>query len=212
MARPLSIEVRTCPNCGKMFEVGGRGRPPKLQVYCSHHCHLASREPISHPGSHAPRPRKYKDTLHNESWVRARYLEDQMSLADIAQLIDAPKPTVRWSLHKWGIPVRGSNEGHLLAFDKRGRTMVSQAEMIAAYGGQCACCGEKELRFLSLDHIGGGGSAHRRSFGGNGNKLRQQLKAEGWPTDKYRILCMNCQFGFMHGRTCPHQLAGPAAD
>lgn len=32
-----------------------------------------------------------------------------------------------------------------------------RSEMIAAYGGCCACCGETEPAFLSLDHIGGGG-------------------------------------------------------
>lgn len=78
-----------------------------------------------------------------------------------------------------------------------------KAQLIAAYGGKCACCGETEPAFLSLDHINGGGRQERKALGNSG--LFKKLRDAGWPKDGYRLLCMNCQFGFMHGRTCPHQ-------
>lgn len=77
-------------------------------------------------------------------------------------------------------------------------------EMIAVFGGKCDCCGETETEFLSLDHINGGGNIHRKKVGGT--RVWRDLRALGWPKDGYRILCMNCQFGFKNGRTCPHQL------
>lgn len=80
--------------------------------------------------------------------------------------------------------------------------------MIAAYGGRCECCGESEPTFLSLDHVNGGGGKHRMSTG-NARVIRN-LRDAGWPRvtedGEFRLLCMNCQFGYMHGRTCPHQL------
>jgi hypothetical protein len=74
------------------------------------------------------------------------------------------------------------------------------------YGGcYCLCCGEKHMEFLSIDHIGGTGAAHRREIGFNmhGNGLYRWLKARKFPKG-YRVLCMNCNFSFGHAGYCPH--------
>lgn len=81
--------------------------------------------------------------------------------------------------------------------------LKQKIEMVNSYGGKCACCGETEIVFLSLDHINGGGTQHRRRMGQN--KMMAELRAAGWPKDGYQILCMNCQFGTRYGRECPHQ-------
>ena len=77
-----------------------------------------------------------------------------------------------------------------------------KVEMVDSYGGKCACCGETEIAFLSLDHANGGGTQHRLRMGQN--KMMAELRAAGWPKDGYRILCMNCQFGTRYGHECPH--------
>lgn len=75
--------------------------------------------------------------------------------------------------------------------------------VFAAYGGsRCACCGETELDFLSIDHINGGGSKHKREIGRR--TLYGWLKESGFPSG-FRVLCMNCNFGTRYGRACPHQ-------
>jgi hypothetical protein len=76
-----------------------------------------------------------------------------------------------------------------------------------AYGGQCRCCGETELSFLSIDHINGGGRSHRKSLGLTaGQSFYFWLKENGFPKDEFQVLCMNCQWGKrMHG-ICPHQV------
>jgi 5-methylcytosine-specific restriction endonuclease McrA len=76
-------------------------------------------------------------------------------------------------------------------------------ETVAAYGGQCQCCGETELDFLSIDHINGGGTRERRGTKLGGVNFYSQLRKQGWPSD-YRILCHNCnQAMWFHG-SCPH--------
>ena len=41
-----------------------------------------------------------------------------------------------------------------------------KAEIFLGYGGAfCACCGESELAFLSIDHINDNGAEHRRVIG-----------------------------------------------
>ena len=79
-----------------------------------------------------------------------------------------------------------------------------KAEAYAAYGGyKCACCGETEPRFLSLDHVNNDGNKHRKAIGG-GSLIYRWLKVNGYP-DTFQVLCMNCNFGKrMNNGVCPH--------
>jgi hypothetical protein len=61
-------------------------------------------------GSHAPRPKKNRDTVHNEAWLRARYLDDAMSAREIAALVNCSQPTILWALRKFAIPIRTNSE------------------------------------------------------------------------------------------------------
>lgn len=80
-----------------------------------------------------------------------------------------------------------------------------RAEFIADYGSRCGCCGEAEPAFLQLDHIQNDGAAHRREHK-TGAKLLASLKRAGWPKDRYRLLCANCNYGrAMNGGICPHE-------
>ena len=71
-------------------------------------------------------------------------------------------------------------------------------QVMAHYGGnppKCACCGETEYRFLSLDHINGHGKQHRDSLKKNGGGifLYRWLLNQNFP-EGFQILCMNCNF------------------
>lgn len=209
--RRVVPESRTCPIDGVVFEVGGRGRRDRGAIYCSVRCVNAHRNSVNpHAGSSAPRPRKALDTVHDEAWLRARYLDDGMGTPAIARLAGVSMQSVLFAMRKFGIKRRSIGAARRLRDVGRVRKVVTKAEMVAAYGGRCACCGETELVFLSLDHSNGGGSRHRQEIGGS-RKLLQFLRAAGWPTDGYRVLCMNCQFGTRLGRNCPHQVESQPA-
>ena len=94
--------------------------------------------------------------------------------------------------------------GRSLAGKKRYKAKLKE-RLFQALGRVCACCGEKEPVFLALDHIGGGGNAHRAKVG-EGRALWLAVLKEGCPKDKYRILCMNCNHATRFMRECPHQL------
>lgn len=85
---------------------------------------------------------------------------------------------------------------------ERDRRIV--AEVVAAYGGRCACCGETNPGFLTIDHIKGGGTRERKTEGGRGS-LPARVKQEGFPRDRYQLLCFNCNMGKATGACCPHQ-------
>lgn len=80
-------------------------------------------------------------------------------------------------------------------------------EVLSHYGGdppRCECCGEGRFEFLSIDHIGGGGNAHRKAEG-SGQMVYRDLKRRGYPPG-FRVLCHNCNQAFGYNGYCPHQL------
>lgn len=81
-------------------------------------------------------------------------------------------------------------------------------EVIAAYGGKCACpggCSVTEPDWLSMDHIFGGGVAHRKRLKVIGLDFYRWLKKQGFPKDKFRLLCYNCNLSRGHLGQCPHE-------
>ena len=79
----------------------------------------------------------------------------------------------------------------------------TRSEVMAAYGNKCACCGEQNLFFLTLDHVNRDGAAER---GGSVDNKATYAKArrENFP-DIYQILCFNCNCGReLNDGICPH--------
>ena len=79
------------------------------------------------------------------------------------------------------------------------RRLREKSEVMEYYGGgECTCCGEKKLTFLTLDHAWDDGAEHRRI--GNkkisGHKMYSNIIKQGFPTNKgYQVLCWNCNSG-----------------
>lgn len=106
------------------------------------------------------------------------------------------------------------NRSHLER--RRNRARQTQREyrvhlrrkIIAAYGGKCACCGESEPCFLTLDHPDGVPSSHRSMSGRRigGFHLYQIVQREGFPPC-YRLLCWNCNAARAYWGKCPHESA-----
>lgn len=86
-----------------------------------------------------------------------------------------------------------------------------KAAAFAAYGGKCACCGETEPTFLTLDHVNNDGADWRRmvfrqtgNFGA-GLPTYRWCALNGYPPI-FQILCWNCQHGKRYnGGICPHR-------
>ena len=96
------------------------------------------------------------------------------------------------------------NREHILERLRRVAVEV-KLEMIAEYGGRCACCGETQMEFLALDHIQGGGNKDREETQGRGGTpYYKMLKRQGWPKGKHQILCHNCNQAKATYGMCPH--------
>lgn len=88
-----------------------------------------------------------------------------------------------------------------------GRRVRIKKEVIDKYGGSCACCGELNVMFLSIDHIHGGGTKERTETRVMGGGLYKKLRTR--PVDpKYQVMCYNCNFARGNREHCPHKYMG----
>jgi hypothetical protein len=73
----------------------------------------------------------------------------------------------------------------------------------------CACCGESDIRFLTLDHINGGGNQEKKKLGVSGGEgYYRWLRRNGYPPG-LQVLCFNCNQGKAIYGECPHRLPLP---
>jgi len=106
------------------------------------------------------------------------------------------------------------NRDRVLALDKKTKVQrwnrIKETVFLAYGGFRCACCGETEKLFLSLDHIANDGAEFRRNNLGDrrraGYATYAWLYRNGFP-EGIQVLCMNCQHGKrMNKGICPHQV------
>jgi len=70
------------------------------------------------------------------------------------------------------------------------------------YGKKCECCGESNIKFLTIDHINGGGRKHRKEIKGH---LYSWLVKNNFPNG-FQVLCYNCNCGKrINNGICPHK-------
>lgn len=96
------------------------------------------------------------------------------------------------TVSKW----RRSERGRKLHRERmRKRRVAIKEEVMRHYGDgklECCRCGFSDIRALSVDHIDGSGSKHRKELGSS-IKFYPWLQRNGYP-DGFQVLCMNCQF------------------
>jgi hypothetical protein len=92
------------------------------------------------------------------------------------------------------------------AVRNRQRARSVRLAVLQNYSGgaiQCACCGECQLEFLTVDHINNDGKAHRRRSKTAHGIYRDLLK-HGCPP-VIEILCFNCNMARASAGVCPHR-------
>jgi hypothetical protein len=72
---------------------------------------------------------------------------------------------------------------------QRNRHRMRRSAVIFHYGNQCAQCGEDDYTKLTIDHINGGGCAHRKEMTTN---IIDYLYNNLVDKDGYQVLCYNC--------------------
>lgn len=92
-------------------------------------------------------------------------------------------------------------------YKRRKRNILVKYQVLSYYSGappKCQCCNELFFEFLTIDHIKGGGTKHRKEIGQSSGRIYRWLRDNKYP-EGYQVLCMNCNhakglFGY-----CPHR-------
>lgn len=68
-------------------------------------------------------------------------------------------------------------------------------EILEILGGSCVKCGFTDPRALHIDHVNGGGSKERKTYGHSPSALLRKVR-ESLDSGKhtYQILCANCNY------------------
>lgn len=84
----------------------------------------------------------------------------------------------------------------------RAKKIPALSKVLDHYGRRCACCGETEPLFLTIDHMNNDGASHRKVVGSA--YIAQWLVENEFP-EGFQLLCFNCNCGRQrNGGVCPH--------
>ena len=138
--------------------------------------------------------RRHASKMHSDPEYRERMRQRALTLKATygdAQSSSA-KERRRLNKRKW----RQANRGR------------DKSKIFDALGRKCSCCGESHMAFLTVDHTNGDGAEHKRKLGSrSGLGMYRDIVRQGIPKDRFRILCMNCNWATRTGKECPHQAA-----
>jgi len=88
---------------------------------------------------------------------------------------------------------------------KKEQYRKQREDVFTHYGWECACCGETEPLFLTIDHINNDGNLHRKGNDTSHNNIYYWLVKNNFPLG-FQTLCMNCNVGkHKNNGICPHK-------
>lgn len=94
---------------------------------------------------------------------------------------------------------------------QREQTKKWKEKIFEVYGKRCACCGESNEMFLTVDHVNNDGCKHRRTTNKQGlnvhagNFMYKWIVENNFP-NTIQLLCWNCNCGrYRNGGVCPHK-------
>lgn len=84
-------------------------------------------------------------------------------------------------------------------------TVARRMKVLSHYSNgsmECACCGENELNFLTIDHINNDGYKTRRTI--RGARMYSWIIKNNYPA-VFQVLCYNCNCSKGFYGECPHE-------
>lgn len=137
---------------------------------------------------HAKQSREYRQRYPERvKQQRARYRENN-------------KDRIRASYRKWV----EKNRNQIKENHKRWREKIRHQVIEHYSNGKmvCACCGENQYEFLTIDHLDGNGRQHRNKIH---YPLYHWLVKNNFPSG-FQVLCYNCNCAKGKYGICPHEI------
>jgi hypothetical protein len=150
----------------------------------------------------------------NKDLITHKYMDNKQSACSIAKELSISTSTVTSKLTQLGITLRPNtttleekkivreqwvkNNPNLRRQYTRTSNRRLKTDVLTHYSigePKCVSCGITDTDVLCLDHINGGGEAHRRTIphGGAGLHLYLWIKKNNYP-NLFQVLCLNCNW------------------
>ena len=144
---------------------------------------------------------------HNKEYMRLWRSQNKEHINTKARLwYNKKKQDPIWAAkHKLYWQEQREKNREKIKVNSKKRYLLSRFNTLSYYSGGepiCACCKEKQIKFLSIDHINGGGSKERKAANYGGD-IYNWLRRRGYPVG-YRVLCHNCNMASGFYGQCPH--------
>jgi len=198
-----------CVRCGTRKAKGGLYCPPcltKYKKYARHHRKQKKRKGVCPGCGRPPKPGRSMCSLClSKVRRRSRRIVSQRRRLGLCPSCGGKREDWR----QYCQSCRDYANTYLLEDRLRVRK-----ELLAKYGGRCACCLESESSFLCVDHVFNDGRADRQKRSPNTYVLYRRLLKARRLFRRYQLLCWNCNQAKQYYGTCPHQAArrsGPKA-
>lgn len=194
--------MKTCPRCGIEKPETEFYRNKRLRGGLSTYCKTC--QDAANRASAAKDPERY--TLMRKASSAASHVKHREKRNAFSREYQKSHP---WSSYARKKRWEAKQPPELLREGKRARMVLhrerERAAVFEAYGGHiCACCGETQRIFLTIDHVENDGAAHRKQIKW-GSEMFSWLRRNNFPPG-FQVLCRNCNWGkHANGGTCPHQ-------
>lgn len=196
---------KICECCKTEFNVPpsrskvGKGR------FCSRKCKVGWYAMNVHYAKNKKRcPRCEKVKSVDEFYKRKKYKIPSREYQDLCKPCYLLRCKDSWNKRK-------TSQGHLNKMKEyyqnvtKVRRMKERLDVIYHYGSKCACCGESNIKFLTLDHVNNDGAEQRKRDGNIQSDLPRYIIKNDYPSD-IQVLCLNCNSGRYHNKgICPHK-------
>lgn len=152
---------------------------------------------------------KYNKTKKRQKWTKNYYADNKDKFVENAKKWRENNPKRRKEIKK-----KAAKKYYLKNRDRiRDRQKVlareNRVKCLEYYGGKpprCNCCGENEIKFLTIDHVDNNGAEHRKEIFSNGRSgnIIQWLIRNDYPAG-FQVLCYNCNCAKGFWGKCPHE-------
>lgn len=80
-------------------------------------------------------------------------------------------------------------------------------KIVRYYGNKCVCCGERNIKFLTIDHKNNDGHLYRKlGTHKTGSNFYMWIVRNNYP-ETLQLLCYNCNCGRSRNKgICPHEI------
>lgn len=190
----IILAIKRCNNCGKKFNAISNHKT------CSEKCSKERRKETRKLWEITQKRKDYKENyfIKNKKEIYKQRKKLREKRKKLGLCINCGRKT----------------EGHVFCekclrriglWNKKRRKEI-KFKVLSHYGGnppKCACCGENNVGFLTIDHILGDGNKHRKKIGQS--NIYYWLIRNNFPKG-YQVLCYNCNLGKAHNDgVCPHK-------